>query len=95
MNLHQVIQNPVVSEKTMYAEADGKYTFKVNMGANRMQVREAVQALYDVEVASVRILVMPAKTRRRGNRVFIRSPKWKKAVVTLAEGETINVYEGN
>lgn len=95
MNLHQVLLHPVVSEKTMHAEADGKYTFKVAMEANRLQVREAVQALYDVEVASVHILVMPAKTRRRGNRVFIRSPKWKKAVVSLAEGESINVYEGD
>ena len=95
MNLHQVLLHPIVSEKTMHAEADGKYTFKVDMGANRLQVREAVQALYGVEVASVRMLVMPAKTRRRGNRVFIRSPKWKKAVVSLAEGESINVYEGD
>ncbi len=95
MNIYDVIKNPVLSEKSMQAETDRQYIFQVDLKANKHQVREAVQQLYDVSVDHVRIMVVPAKTRSFGNRVFIRRPKWKKAIVTLPEGESINLYEGD
>ncbi len=95
MNVYDVIKSPILSEKSMQAEMDRQYIFKVDLKANKHQVREAVQQIYDVTVDHVRILLVPAKTRTFGNRVFIRRPKWKKAIVTLPEGESINLYEGD
>ncbi len=95
MNVYDVIKHPILSEKSMQAEVDRQYIFKVDLKANKHQVREAVQQIYDVSVAHVRIMLVPAKTRTRGHRVFIRRPKWKKAIVTLPEGDSINLYEGD
>lgn len=95
MRMHEVVLNPVLSEKTMRAEQERQYIFRVNSKANKHQVREAVQTIYGVSVEQVRVMIMPAKTRRRGNRVFIRQAKWKKAVVSVAEGDTINLYDSN
>ena len=64
------------------------------MRANKFLVKDAVEAAFDVTVNSVNVMVMPAKTSRRGRRVVIRKPKWKKAVVTLAPGESIQLFEG-
>ncbi len=95
MMAHEVLLHPVLSEKTMMAEGARQYVFRVHRKANKHQVREAVQAIYDVTVDQVRVMVMPAKTRRRGKRVFMRQTKWKKAIVTVAEGDSINLYESN
>lgn len=95
MRIHEVILNPVLSEKTMRSELDRQYIFRINSKANKHQVREAVQQIYGVTVEQVRVMIMPAKTRRRGNRVFIRQAKWKKAVVSVAEGDSINLYDSN
>lgn len=95
MNIYDVIQHPVLSEKSMWSEEEGQYIFKVHLKANKHQIREAVQSIYGVSVEEVRTMVMPAKTRRRGNRVFIRNPKWKKAVVSVAEGDSINLYDSD
>ena len=93
--MHEVILHPVLSEKTMLAEGARQYVFRVNPKANKHQVREAVRAIYGVTVDRVRVMIMPAKTRRRGHRVFIRQAKWKKAIVTVAEGDSLNLYESN
>lgn len=95
MNTHEVLLHPVLSEKTMTAENDRQYVFSVHPMANKHQVRDAVQSIYGVTVAKVRVMVMPAKTRRRGNRVFTRKGKWKKAIVFLAEGNSINLYNSS
>lgn len=94
MNSHEVILHPVVTEKSLSAEEqNGQYVFKVAMRANRLQVRNAVEEIFDVNVEKVRVMRMPAKTRRRGNRVFIRRAAWKKAVVSVARGQSINLYD--
>ncbi len=95
MNLHAVIKHPILSEKSLMAEGDRQYVFRVDDQATKQQVRQAVQAIYGVTVERVRVMVMPAKTRRRGQRVFIRHSKWKKAVVSVAEGESINLYDSD
>ncbi len=95
MSLHpnEVLLAPVVSEKSYGMIDDRKYTFKVHPDAHRTQVRQAVEQLFGVRVEGVNILKVQAKPKRRG---LIRGtrPGWKKAIVQLREGETIEIFEG-
>lgn len=95
MNLYEVLRRPIVTEKTIdTVEAANRYAFEVDMRANKHMVKEAVELAFDVTVTDVNIVVMPAKTSRRGKRVTIRKPKWKKAFVALAPGNSIQLFEG-
>lgn len=94
MHIYEVLRRPVVTEKTVYNAEAGTYAFEVDMRANKLLVKDAVETAFNVTVDTVRILVMPAKTTRRGRRVGIRKPKWKKAIVSLAQGDTIQLFEG-
>ena len=95
MHIYDVVKRPVVTEKTMWdAQIDNKYTFEVDMKANKMMVKDAVEMAFEVSVDRVNIMVMPAKTLTRGRRARVRKPKWKKAVVTLAQGSSIQLFEG-
>ena len=95
MHMYEVLRRPIVTEKTMEGvDLDNKYVFEVDMRANKFLVKDAVEAAFDVTVNSVNVVVMPAKTSRRGRRLVIRKPRWKKAVVTLAPGESIQLFEG-
>jgi large subunit ribosomal protein L23 len=76
------------------ADEENQYAFEVDARANKFQVKEAVETAFDVDVVRVNMMVMPAKTTRRGNNIRIRKPKWKKAVVTLAPGDSIQLFEG-
>jgi large subunit ribosomal protein L23 len=89
----QVILTPVVSEKSYSGIAEGRYTFKVHPDAHRMQVRQAVEQLFDVHVQRVNIVKVRPKPKRRGLFKGTR-PGWKKAVVQVREGETIEIFEG-
>jgi large subunit ribosomal protein L23 len=94
MHVYEVIKRPIDTEKTRYQAEGGKYTFEVDRWANKHQVKEAVEEIFDVEVLSVNIINMPAKRGRYGRRIVTKRPAWKKAVVTLAPGERIDVFEG-
>ncbi|CAN5171567.1 50S ribosomal protein L23 [soil metagenome] len=93
----QVVLAPVISEKSMDHTQRGKYTFRVHDGANKLQVKAAVEELFKVEVVDVNVLTTKAKEktrgRRRGRNRGFTSP-WKKAVVTLAAGQKIEFFEG-
>ena len=95
MSLHpnEVLLAPVVSEKSYSLISDRKYTFKVHKDAHKTQVRQAVEELFDVHVENVNILKVQSKPKRRG---MIRGtkPGWKKAIVQLREGESIEIFEG-
>jgi large subunit ribosomal protein L23 len=95
MSLHpnEVLLAPVVSEKSYSLITDRKYTFKVHQNAHKTQVRQAVEELFGVKVQAVNILKVQAKPKRRGLSRGTR-PGWKKAVVQLREGETIEIFEG-
>ena len=95
MSLHpnEVLLAPVVSEKSYSQIADRKYTFKVHQDAHRTQVRQAVEQLFDVQVAKVNIVKVQPKPKRRGTTKGTR-PGWKKAIVQLREGHTIEIFEG-
>jgi large subunit ribosomal protein L23 len=93
VNAADVLIAPVVSEKSYAGLADRQYTFKVHKDAHKTQVRQAVEEHFAVKVKSVRILKVPAKPKRRGLTSGVR-PGWKKAVVQLHEGQTIEIFEG-
>jgi large subunit ribosomal protein L23 len=95
MSLHpnEVLLAPVVSEKSYSLITDRKYTFKVHKDAHKTQVRQAVEQLFDVKVERVNISKVKSKPKRRG--MFVgRRPGWKKAVVQLREGESIEIFQG-
>ena len=95
MSLHpnEVLLAPVVSEKSYSLISDRKYTFKVHKDAHKTQVRQAVEELFEVHVENVNILKVQPKPKRRGASVGIR-PGWKKAIVQVREGESIEIFEG-
>ncbi len=95
MSLHpgQVLLRPVVSEKSYEQITQHKYTFKVHQDAHKTQVRQAVEELFDVTVVRVNILKVQPKPKRRGLTRGTR-PGWKKAVVQLKPGDSIEIFEG-
>jgi len=93
-NVHDVIIRPVVTEKsTDQLEKNSAYTFVVANEANKIEIAKAVEELFNVKVREVRTMRYMGKQRRIGKFVGRRS-SWKKAVVTLREGETIEIFEG-
>ncbi len=95
MSLHpnEVLLAPVVSEKS-YAQIEmNKYSFKVHKDAHKTQVRQAVEQLFDVKVVAVNIIKVKPKPKRRGLFKGTR-PGWKKAIVQLREGDSIEFFEG-
>ena len=94
MKPHQIIRRPVVTEKSSVGrEEHNIVTFAVDPRANKHEIRRAVEQLFEVEVLSVRTMRQPRKTRRIGRSVG-RRPEWKKAIVQLAEGQSIEFFEG-
>ena len=95
MSLHpnEVLLAPVVSEKSYSLISDRKYTFKVHKDAHKTQVRQAVEELFAVHVENVNILKVQSKPKRRGISKGTR-PGWKKAIVQVREGESIEIFEG-
>ncbi len=93
MNTWEVLRRPVVTEKTTILSESRKYAFEVHKKATKPQIRRAVEAAFDVKVTGVNTSRVPGKTKRYG-RLPTTSPAWKKAVVTLQEGDTIQLFEG-
>jgi len=88
-----VIVRPLISEKAANLAGANQYVFVVRKNANRVQVRTAIKTMYGVSPLSINILNVPGKKVRFGRREGSRSD-WKKAIITLPAGQTINVYEG-
>ena len=93
MNVNDVLVKPLITEKNTMIGALHKYTFKIDSRANKAQVRDAVQSIFKVNVTKVNVITVPPKTRRVGSSSGKTSP-WKKAIVTLREGQRIEVFEG-
>jgi len=93
MDATQVLLAPIVSEKSYAATTTGRYTFRVHPDAHKTQIRQAVEELFEVKVVRVNVISMPAKPKRRGVHRGTR-PGWKKAVVQLRAGDTIEIFEG-
>jgi large subunit ribosomal protein L23 len=93
MDHSQVIIRPVVSEKSYVLSALHRYTFRVHHEAHKTQIRQAVEALFDVHVVEVRTSTVKSKPKRRGT-TSGRTRTWKKAVVQVREGESIPIFQG-
>ncbi len=93
MDVREVILEPVVSEKSYALMADGKYTFRVADRAHKTQIRHAVEEIFDVAVVEVRTAKVRSKPKRRGL-YNGRTRSWKKAIVQLAPGDRIELFEG-
>ena len=94
MNLHDVIERPIVTEKSALArEGANVATFRVDPKATKHDIRRAVEQLFSVKVQSVRTMQQQGKKKRVGKFVG-RKPTWKKAIVELAPGQTIEFFEG-
>lgn len=94
MKVHEVIRKPLVTEKSTVArEEENVVTFSVDPRATKYDIKGAVETLFKVNVLKVRTMRMPRKKRRLG-RFFGYRAEWKKAIVQLSEGQTIEFYEG-
>jgi large subunit ribosomal protein L23 len=95
--IYEVLRRPLVTEKSSYQSGRlNQYSFIVANTATRTQVKDAIETLYDVSVVRVNIINTPAKRGRRlrSRRLLIRKQGYKKAVITLAEGQTLQIFEG-
>ncbi len=89
----RIILRPVVTEKGTALKEQNKYLFEVDRRANKVEVKQAVEALFNVKVAAIHTVAMRGKVKRLG-RFVGRSSDWKKAIVTLKEGHSIEFFEG-
>ncbi|MCX7706562.1 MAG: 50S ribosomal protein L23 [Anaerolineae bacterium] len=95
MHVYDVLRRPLVTEKSNAQAADNnQYTFEVDRRANKMQVKDAVETAFNVKVLEVNIVNIPPKRGRYGRLMVTKRPAYKKAVVTLAPGNTIQIFEG-
>lgn len=95
MHVYDVLKRPIVTEKSnAQADATNQYTFEVDRRANKMQVKDAVETVFNVKVMEVNIVNIPAKRGRYGRLMVTKKSAFKKALVTLAPGNTIEFFEG-
>jgi large subunit ribosomal protein L23 len=97
LTIYDILRRPVITEKSNYQSGVlNQYVFEVAKKATKPQIKEAVETLFDVAVNRVNVINVPAKrTRRaRSRRMAIRRSGYKKAVVTLAQGQSIDIFEG-
>jgi large subunit ribosomal protein L23 len=92
METYQIIKRPLVTEKTTLAKEANKYHFEVDRRANKIEIGRAVEKLFKVKVVNVRTMNMLGKKKRVG-RVLGRKRDWKKAIVTLAPGSSIEIFD--
>jgi len=91
---HDIIIEPLLTEKTYGMMQDKRYTFRVAKNANKYQIKDAVEKIFGVQVAQVNTVNMKGKTKRMGANVG-RRPNWKKAIVTLtSDSKAIEFFEG-
>jgi large subunit ribosomal protein L23 len=95
MSLHpgEVLIRPVISEKSYEQITQNRYTFKVHQDAHKTQIRQAVEELFEVKVVAVRVIKVQPKPKRRGVTKGMRKG-WKKAVVELKAGDSIEIFQG-
>ncbi len=97
MKLADVLIRPVLSEKANnLSEKAGRYTFVVARKANKLEIKAAIEAFYGVDIVRVNTMVVPAKAKSRYTKAGVisgRRPAYKKAVVTVAEGDSIDIFE--
>ena len=96
-NLHEVLRRPLITEKSNYMNSDlRQYVFEVAQDANKVMVKDAVETIFKVKVLRVNVINVPAKHKKnlRNRRTSVRKGSYKKAIIKLAPGDTIPVFEG-
>ena len=93
MELLRVLKQPSISEKSFSMAEDGKYVFMVNPGATKTEISQAVEKAFKVHVISVNTIIVKGKTKRFG-KIFGKRSDYKKAIVTIKSGETIEDFKG-
>jgi len=92
-----ILVRPLYTEKiARLQDAENKYAFEVSRDANKIEIRKAVEKKFDVKVTSIRTMLMPGKMRQqmtRAGRFYGKRPDWKKAIVTLAQGDKLELFE--
>ena len=95
MNAYDIIKSPVITEQSMEGVADKKYVFKVDVNANKTEIKAAVEEVFGVKVAKINTVRMQGKVKRTGAYPAGRRPAFKKAIITLtADSKTIELFEG-
>ena len=93
---YDVIRRPVITEKSNILQDElNQYVFEVAPNANKFQIAEAIELIFDIDaekILKVRTMVMPAKRGKRGRKFYIRHRQWKKAIVTLDDGASIEIF---
>ncbi|MFZ4813616.1 MAG: 50S ribosomal protein L23 [Phototrophicaceae bacterium] len=93
LHVYDVLVRPVITEKTNALASElRQYTFEVAPKANKLQIKEAIEIVFEVSVTGIQTLNVAPKRGRRGRKEYIRVPGWKKAIVTLADGDTIDLF---
>lgn len=93
MNKFDVLIRPIITEKTTLLMQENKYTFQVPLNANKVEIRKAVESIFNVKVEKVATIRVLGKTKRMGRTMGKRSD-YKKAIVTLKAGESIELFDG-
>lgn len=92
LHLYDIIRRPIITEKAnINSDTLSQYTFEVSLAANKIQIKDAVELIFDVDVLRVNTSIMAPKRGRRGRKFYIRKPRWKKAMVTT--GQPIPLFE--
>ena len=91
---YEIIDQPLVTEKSVDTAAHGKYTFRVNKNANKIEIAQAIEAIFNVKVDKVNTLTVRGKKKRVGRYPEGHTPDWKKAIVTLKPGQRLDIFEG-
>ena len=93
-NPRSIIGRPLITEKNhILRDEENKYVFEVSIDANKLEIRKAIEEIFDVQVASVKTMRMKGKMKRLG-RYEGRRPDWKKAIVKLVDGDVIDLFSG-
>jgi large subunit ribosomal protein L23 len=90
VNIHEIIRRPILTEKSLRGNEIGKYTFEVAPSANKIEVKRAVEGMFSVRVRKINVINVPGRIRRRGRFTF-SAPGMRKAIVTLAPGQKIDL----
>ncbi len=102
MHTYEILKRPMITEKNNRLASEGQYVFEVDRRANKAQIKQAVEEIFDVTVEQVQVSNLPAKRRRfprsrvigRRARQVVRQPQRKKAIVKVAAGQRIELFEG-
>ena len=92
LTIYDIIKRPVVTEKTTRMEEEfNQFVFEVDSRANKIQIKHAVEEIFNVDVLKVATMIMPLKRGRRGRKYYQRTAEWKKAIISVPKGQTIKL----